>query len=287
MNASNFIFEATAENFQQGVIENSHEVPVLVDFWAEWCEPCKQLIPILEKLAQELNGEFVLAKVNSETQQALSQQFQIRSIPTVLIFKHGEIVEQFSGVQGEDRIKKLIQKHVSTEADRLRQQAMDKIKQDDFDTARSLLMEAETVQPDHVGVQIDLAHIEAKNKAYEQAKQRLEKLKIADQEKPEVVSLLHKIEMALLSENAPSIEELDAQLEKTPSESLPRFQLASQLIHQGQYDAGLEHLLYILQRDRKFQNEAAQKTILSTFKLLGDEHPLVGQYRRKMFSVMH
>jgi len=291
MSESSFIFEATAENFQQGVIENSYKAPVLVDFWAEWCEPCKQLIPILEKLASDLNGQFVLAKVNSETQQALSQQFQVRSIPTVFIFKNGKIVEQFSGLQPEQSIKELIEKHTTTEADILRNQAFELIQSGDNEAGKQLLLDAEKLSPENALVQIDLAHLEAGQKKYTEAKARINQLKLADRESEQVISLLNKIELAEIAEeipqNTPDINELLNTVESSPNESLPRFQLAIQLINQQEYEAGLEHLLYILIRDRDFQDGVVKKTLLSTFSVLGDENPIVGKYRRKMFNALH
>lgn len=287
MSASQFIFEATEENFQQGVIENSHRVPVVVDFWAEWCQPCKQLIPILEKLVDEMQGQFVLAKVNSETQLGLSQQFNVRSIPSVFILKEGEIVEHFTGLQTEERIKELVSRHITTEADRLRAQAREIIQGGDFDSGKRLLLDAEQMEPEKVTIQIDLAHIEAMEKAYDAARQRLKKLKIIDQDRPEVVSLLSKIELEQATQDAPSQQELEARLDKTPEDNLARFQLATQLIAQGAHEAGLNHLLTLLQRDRNFHDGIAQKTMISTFNLLGDEHPLVGQYRRKLFNALH
>jgi len=287
MSQSNFIFEATEENFQQGVIENSYKAPILVDFWAEWCQPCKQLIPILEKLANEMNGQFVLAKVNSETQQALSQQFQIRSIPTVIILKNGEIVEQFSGLQPEDTIRELISRHVITAADKLRNQAVELVQANDFEQGKQKLLEAEKLAPENATIQIDLAHLEAREKQYDSAKNRLKQLKIADREKDQVVSLLNKIDLALATENAPDIDELLKTVEQSPDQSLPRFQLATRLINQDDFQSGLDHLLYILMHDREFQDGVAQKTMLSTFNLMGNENPLVGQYRRKMFNALH
>ena len=287
MSESSFIFEANEENFQQGVIENSYKAPVLVDFWAEWCEPCKLLTPILEKLANELNGQFVLAKVNSEAQQSLSQQYQIQSIPSVLIFKNGEIVEQFTGVQTEEFIKDLIAKHSTTEADTLRNQAIKSIQSGDFKQGREILLKAEALAPDNVIVQIDLAHLDAGEKQYDSAKQRLNRLKLADRENEQVVSLINKIDLALATENAPDINELEKILADDPKQSLPRYQLAIQLINRDDYEAGLEHLIYILLRDSQFQDGAVKKSLLATFSLLGDEHPLVGVYRRKMFNAMH
>jgi len=287
MSNTSFIFDATEENFQQGVIENSYKAPVLVDFWAEWCEPCKQLMPILEKLAADMQGQFVLAKVDSEMQKALCQQLQIRNIPTVLIFKNGELVDQFTGLLPEQSIRETIQRHMTTEAEIIRNSAIEAIQSGNFTTGKTKLLEAEKLAPENATIQIDLAHLEAQQKEYAEAKNRLSRLKLADREKDEVVSLLNKIELTLATENTPSIDELLKTIETTPDDSLARYQLATQLVNQENFEAGLKHLLYILQRDRTFQEGAAQKAMLSTFTLMGDDNPLVGQYRRKMFNAMH
>ncbi len=287
MSEPRFIFDADEQNFQQGVIDNSHQLPVLVDFWAEWCQPCKQLIPILEKLAKEMQGQFLLAKVNSETQQALSQQFQVRSIPTVFIFKNGEIVDQFNGLIPEQQIRDYIQRHITTEGDRIRNQAVQQIQSGDFEGGHKLLLEAEQLEPENANIQIDLAHIEANNQAYQEAQQRLEKLRGDNRQRPEVISLLSKIELALATEGAASVEELLLQVETTPDNSTARYQLAMQLIQQENFEPALQHLLTLMQRDRDFQDGVAQKRMLDIFSLLGDEHPLVGSYRRKMFSALY
>ncbi|HEY9200362.1 MAG TPA: thioredoxin [Gammaproteobacteria bacterium] len=287
MSESQFIFEATAENFQQGVIDNSYKAPVVVDFWAEWCEPCKQLMPILHKIVDEMQGQCVLAKVNSETERELAQQFQIRSIPTVMIFKNGEVVEKFSGVLPEQSIRNRIEQHRITEADIKRQQALQAMQSNDIDSAKALLLQAEQLDAEHVGIQIDLAHLEAKQQDYTAAQTRLNKLKIADREREEVINLLNKIELEMATQNAPPLEELSRMVEQNPADNLSRYQLATLLINQGEHETGLQHLLTILQRDRKFQNDGARKAMLSTFSLLGNEHPLVNEYRRKMFNAMH
>jgi len=124
---------------------------------------------------------------------------------------------------------------------------------------------------------------------YEENRQILREnnLKLVDRERDEVISLLNKIEFTLTTENAPSIDELLKIIEASPRESLPRYQLATQLINQEDFEAGLEHLLYTLQHDRKFQDDAAHQAMLSAFTLMGDDNSLVGQYRRKMFNAMH
>ncbi|MCW8955493.1 MAG: thioredoxin domain-containing protein, partial [Gammaproteobacteria bacterium] len=139
MSESPYIFTATTDNFQQGVIENSHQVPVVVDFWADWCQPCKALMPIFDKLVTEYNGGFVLAKVNTEQQQQLATDHAVRSIPTVKIYRHGKVVNEFTGAQPEDFIRGLIDRYIATEADEIRSQALQAIRNGDRDSGRALL----------------------------------------------------------------------------------------------------------------------------------------------------
>ena len=145
MSDSPYIFDATADNFQQGVIDNSHKVPVVVDFWADWCQPCKILMPLLDKLVEEYSGGFVLAKVNTEQQQQLAGEHGVRSIPTVKIYRYGQVANEFTGVQPEETIKAIIDQYIATEADELRSKALEAIASGDRNGGRSLLEQAETV----------------------------------------------------------------------------------------------------------------------------------------------
>lgn len=287
MSEVSYIFDATDENFQQGVIENSYKTPVLVIFWTSWSNPSKELITLLETLASDMRGQFVLAKVNNEMQKSLSKQFNVRNSPTVLILKNGDIVEQFSGLLPEENIREAIERHLTTEADIIRNKAVGAIQTGDLATGKKLLLDAEKLEPDNVTIQIDLAHLEAQEKQYDAAKTRLNSLKIIDREKDVVITLLNKIELAMVTENAPSIDELLVIIQETPEDSQSRYQLAIQLINTDEYENGLEHLLYIVQRDNKFQDGAAQKAMLLTFTLLEEDDPLIGKYRRKMFNALH
>jgi putative thioredoxin len=120
---SESIVIADAQNFTVQVIEKSEKVPVLVDFWAEWCAPCKMLLPILNKLVEEYQGQFILAKVNSDEQQELAAQYGIRSIPALKLFRHGKVVEEMTGVQSESVLREMIDRHRDRPADKLREQA--------------------------------------------------------------------------------------------------------------------------------------------------------------------
>jgi putative thioredoxin len=287
MSDSNYIFDATLDNFQQGVIENSDKLPVVVDFWADWCQPCKILMPILDKLVREFDGGFVLAKVDSDAQQELSAQYKVRGIPSVKIFRHGEVVEEFTGVQPEEVIRSMIQRHVTTEADELRNQAIALIRQGDMPGGRALLQQAAELDPDNSQIQIDLAHADAGEGDYPSARERLRKLPLVDQEKPEVAALMAKVEFATASEQAEDRQVLLKNIESNPKDSASRYQLAAQCVVEGDYACALEQLLHIVMTDRKYNDDAGRRAMLSIFTMLGDDHELTTQYRRKMFNAMH
>ena len=287
MSDSPYIFDATIENFQQGVIDNSHQAPVVVDFWADWCQPCKILMPVLDKLVTEYNGGFILAKVNTEQQQQLAAEHAVRSIPTVKIYRHGEVVNEFTGAQSEDFIRAILDRYIASEADEIRSQAQQAIRKGDRDSGRALLEQAAELEPGNADVQIDLAHLDAQQKNYAAARERLKNLSIADRDRPEVTGLLAKMEFAAAAENAADKNSLVASIEADPNNSDARYQLASACITEGDYQTALEQLLQILMRDRKYNDDAGRRAMLSIFDMLGSEHELVGVYRRKMFNAMH
>ncbi len=142
MNDFPFIFSVTQEDFAQRVLENSRRVPVMVDFWADWCGPCHMLMPILTKLTQEYQGQFLLAKVNSDEQQALASQYGVRSLPTVKLFKSGDVVDEFMGVQQESTIRQLLERHIERESDKIRLQAEQALEANDTEKAHLLLQQA-------------------------------------------------------------------------------------------------------------------------------------------------
>lgn len=287
MSISPYIFDATTDNFQQGVIENSHKVPVLVDFWADWCQPCKILMPILDKLVTEYNGGFVLAKVNTEQQQQLATEHAIRSIPTVKIYRDGKVVNEFTGAQSEDFIRTMINQYITTEADEIRTQALEAIRNGDRDSGRTLLEQAAELEPNNANIQIDLAHLDAEQKNYAAASERLKNLGLADRDRPEVTGLLAKMEFAAAADSVSDKNGLLTSIEKDPKNSEARYQLAAICITDGEYETALEQLLQILIRDRQYNDDAGRRAMLSIFDMLGNEHELVGTYRRKMFNAMH
>lgn len=287
MSNSQYIFDATEENFQQGVIENSHKIPVVVDFWAEWCQPCKMLMPVMEKLVEEFNGKFLLAKVNSDEQQKLGKTYGVRGIPNVKIFRNGEVVGEFTGVQSESYIRTVIERHLPTEADNLRNQAVENIRNGDMVSGRKLLEQAEQQDPRNTTVQIDLAYLDAQEGQFKQASDRLKNLGQEARDKPEVAALLAKIEFTEATQNAPDAETLEKQIAENPKNSEARYRLAAHHAMDGNYQAALDQFLQLVMRDRNYNDDAGRRGMLSLFTMLGDDHELTGTYRRKMFNAMH
>ncbi len=287
MSNSQYIFDATEQNFQQGVIENSHKVPVLVDFWAEWCQPCKMLMPIMEKLVEEFNGKFLLAKVNSDEQKQLGTTYGVRGIPNVKIFRYGEVVGEFTGVQSESYIRTLIERHLPTEADDLRAQAFEAIRKDDLANGRKLLEQAAESDPRNTVIQIDIAHLDAQEGHYKQAAERLQNLGQEARDKPEVASLLSKIEFSQATQDTPDTQTLEKLIADNPKNSEARYQLAAHFAMEGNYQAALDQFLQLVMRDRKYNDDAGRRAMLAIFTMLGDDHELTSAYRRKMFNAMH
>ena len=169
MTDSPYIFDATAETFDSLVLDASRERPVVVDFWADWCAPCRSLMPVLAGLADRYNGKFHLVKVNSDSQQELAQRYGVRSLPTVKIFRDGEVVDEFMGALPEPAVREYIDRHVVRESDALRQRALELLQDDDRDGAIGLLRKAIAVDPDVALNHLELASVLAAAQRFDEA----------------------------------------------------------------------------------------------------------------------
>ena len=283
---SPFIKVVNAENFNQVVIEGSRQQPVLVDFWADWCAPCRALMPVLSKLAEEYGGQFILAKVNSDENQGLAQQFGVRSLPTVKLFKDGMPIDEFMGALPESQVREFLDRHIERESDRLLVAAEEALAAGDEDQAMALLQQARELDPRRPEVITALARLLAARGDAEQAEQLLNALPAADRDSPEVAALLAELEFARAAGDGESVAELTQRLEADPNDSETRFRLAQKLLAEKQYEAAMQQLLTLMQKDREFNDDAARKTLLKVFDMLGDD-PLVAEYRRKMFNLLY
>lgn len=282
MSDSPYIADVTAQDFQTLVLDNSHQVPVLVDFWAPWCGPCRMLTPLLTKLADEYQGKFLLAKVNTEEEQTLAAQFGIRSIPTMMLFKNGEVVNQILGALPEAEIRAMLDRYIERESDRVREAAAQAVREGDSDRALALLRQAAESDPANPRVQFDLLSLWMEQGHLEEAEGLLDRLKREFRDDPRLPELTAKLQFAQIVKDAPDAAALEKTIQENPADCGARYRLGARKVLSGDYETALNQFLEVLRRDRKFEDDAGRKGILAVFDLLGGQGELVNRYRRLM-----
>jgi len=286
MSNSPYIFDITAENFEQIVINGSFEAPILVDFWADWCQPCKMLMPVLAKLAEEYAGKFILAKVNTEEQQAVAMQFGIRSIPTVKLFHQGRELDEFAGALPEAEVRAFLDRHLPSAANDVLVAAEQMITAGDAAGALELLAPAQAADPNDYAILIAMAKAHAALGDWDTASQVLGVLPANEALRPEVVMLSSQMHFAKQAPRADEIDALQARLQADPKDSEARFKLAIAQVMQNDFAGAIDALLMLMMKDRSYGEDAARQTLLKLFDMLGDD-PMVAQARRRMFNLMH
>lgn len=281
-----FIYDVNSENFASDVIQASHETPVVVDFWATWCGPCQTLLPILSKLAEEYAGKFRLAKVEIDQQPELANQFAVRSVPTVKIIKQGKIVDEFMGAIPENQIRDILDRHIENEADQQLQQALLLYQQGDSQAAMELMQQIMLAKPDNHQVRIQFANMLLREGHFSDARDLLNSLPVAAQQDEDAKALFAQLTFIDIVTDAPDLEELEQRVQQQP-DSKSRYQLSAHYLLRGMYTEGMEQLLQIIASDRNFQDDAGRKTLLQVFDLLGANHPLVADYRRKLARMLY
>ena len=287
MNNTQNITDVTNETFDTLVIEQSKRVPVLVDYWADWCGPCQMQMPVLGKLVEEHAGGFLLAKVNTDEERELAREHGIRSLPTMRLYKNGEVVEEILGAQTESTLRVIIERHLSRPSDSLRQAAREAHQSGHPEKALALLQEALASDPENHRIRFDCAEMHLLLGQLEESESILASLPRDLREEADAIRLSALLGFARLAEQAPPVDELEHTLQKTPANTEARYQLAAQHAMSGRPQAAMDELLYIIQHDRRYGDDAGRKGLLAMFDLLGNEGELVGSYRRKLFNAMH
>ena len=287
MSESPYVFEVTQHNFAAIVVEGSQQAPVLVDFWADWCQPCKTLTPILTKLAQEYRGGFILAKINADAEQALAGHFQVRSLPTVMVVWQGQIVDQLEGVQPESTYREAIDRYRTRPGELIMEQVDLLWQRGRRQQAVELLSEALEQEPDSVELKVTLADKLLQLDRGENARALLESLPAEERDRQPASGLLARLRFADLAQGAPDLAALEAKVRADPADSAARRQLAARHVLAGAHEAALEQFMDLMRRDPQFEDEAGRKGLIAIFEMLGNEHPLVITYRRRMFSLLH
>lgn len=283
---SPFVFEIDESNYAQIVLQGSHQVPILVDFWATWCQPCQVLMPLLAKLAEEYNGRFVLAKINTEEQQAIAAQFGIRSIPTVKLFRNGEPIDEFLGALPEAEIRAFLDRHLPRASDGAVAEAERHLHAGDFAAALAMLEQAYSEDPGNPRIVATIAQTQAASGDVDAAEATLDTLSAEEQDRPENKRLRGQLFFNRIAADGAAATDLAAHLAQSPDDSEARYRLAAHQVLGGDAQGALENLLLLMQRDRKYGDDAARLALLQLFDLLGDD-PAVTRYRARMFALLH
>lgn len=273
----------TDGTFDREVIEQSRRVPVVIDFWAPWCAPCRALGPVLERLAEEHGGAFVLAKINVDENPQVSTAFGIRSIPAVKAVRGGEVVDEFVGALPEATLRQFLRGILPSESDRLAEEARSAEHRGDRDGALALYRRALEGDPNHPVARLGLGRLLSDSDA-DAALAELDRVLPATAERTEADRLAARLRLG--RENGPGDAELRARLQMEPNDLEARLKLARLLAARQEYEAALAHLLEVVKRDRSYEDEAGRKSMLDIFQILGSANPLTEKYRSELARVL-
>lgn len=260
-------YDVTVTDFDQKVLAASQQAPVLVDFWAPWCQPCTILKPILEKLAAELGGKFILAKVNSDENQELAARYGVRGIPAVKAFVDGQMVDEFTGALPEAQIREFLGRLLPSPADPLRKEALAAYARGEIDAARKIMAEAINLDPSNDNAYLDFVEMSLAANALDEARELLDVIADRARDTARVASLQAQLQLAVAGGGA-DVAALQAAVADKPDALDARLQLANALAVGQDYRGAFEQLIEIVRRDRGWNEEAGRKTMLTLFKLL-------------------
>jgi putative thioredoxin len=287
MSESPHIHSVNAQDFQSVVIDSSFNQPVLVDFWADWCEPCKAIAPVLEKLVNEYGGKLILAKVDTEKEQELAAHFQIKSLPTMKLIMNGQIVAERTGALPEGEIRAFIKPFITSETDKIMQAAIAAHEDGRFADALELMNQALAKDPSNIDLKINIARVIFTQNDRVGALALLDSLSEDDQNKPEAARLRAEINMDEQLEDLPDLDQIEQRLTDNPHDCEALLQKSHHLTAQGDHDTAMECLLKIMTLDRQYDDDAGRRGLIVLFDMLGGDHPSTQKYRRKMFSLLH
>ncbi|WP_341501198.1 tetratricopeptide repeat protein [Gallaecimonas sp. GXIMD4217] len=285
---SNLIQDVNELNAQQLLVDASMEHPVLVQFWAQGSEPCAELSPILEKLVNEYQGRFTLARVDCQTEYGLVQHFRIQTLPTLYLIKDGQPVDGLAGPQTEDSVRALLDKHLPDQAQQDLQAGKAALAEGRHDDALQLLLQAKASPrlDGDAALAVALARTYLALERLDDAEALLDAIPLADQD-GDYKAAVAELELKKEAADTPAIRELQARLEADPGDDQARLQLALQLHQVGRNEEALASLLALLKKELDFGNGEARKLYQDILTALGQGNALAAQYRRALYSLLY
>ena len=285
------IQDVTTATFMTEVVDASFEQPVIVDFWAPWCGPCKQLGPLLEKAVRAANGAVRMVKLNIDDNPEVAQQMRIQSIPAVYAFKDGRPVDAFVGAVPESQIKQFVQKlggpSGPSPVEEALAMAKDALQNGDHDSAGGIFSQVLEREPENIDALAGLARVLIAKGDHVHARDVLSRVPTESLGHAEIAAAHSALELAEQAQKAMGeSDKYRARLENDANDHEARFELATALFGAGQREEGIDELLTLFRKDRAWNDEAARKQLVKFFEALGPAHPLTLSGRRRLSSLL-
>ena len=281
---NDWTIEAGEDNFEADVLQRSHEVPVLVDFWAPWCGPCRVLGPVLEKLADEYSGKFVLAKINVDESPSLAGAFGVQGIPAVKLIKDGEIAGEFTGALPEPAVREMLSRYLPSEYDEQADEAADLEEQGKPAEAQAIYQSILDAEPTHAKSLLGLGRVLMNAGDRDGALEALERISPAAEERKIADRLIARLQ--LQGDQSADEATLRQKLAAQPDSVEARFDLAQALAANEKFEEALSEFLDIVKSDREFREDGARKAMVQIFDVLPPDDPLIDKYRSELATVL-